>query len=141
MKNAPDDFSDAIQSLVDKGLMEAYTNNGKVCYRLTSDGNAVARHMDSNPSTRNQIMILTEFEQKRSEIYNNLPDLSVKEILSLPTKTRLVNENGTLVALIIANKHPTMHHAVMRVAYLIDSSDKSLSTQYITTSNDRWKKF
>ncbi len=43
----------ALAGLVSKGLIEEFTENGAVKYRLTSNGILVKNHLDSDPSSRN----------------------------------------------------------------------------------------
>lgn len=47
------DFDEAIQGLIEKGLVEEVMVDGEVQYRLTLVGQAVGHHMESDPTNRN----------------------------------------------------------------------------------------
>lgn len=46
-------FDQAIQSLLDKGLVETIDVNGDIHYRLTTLGLQIQNHLNSDPSQRN----------------------------------------------------------------------------------------
>lgn len=48
-----DEFNEAIQGLIEKGLVEEVMVDGEVQYRLTMVGQAVGAHMESEPAVRN----------------------------------------------------------------------------------------
>lgn len=46
-------FDEAMQSLLDKGLIETIDVDGDIRYRLTTLGLQIQTHMNSDPSQRN----------------------------------------------------------------------------------------
>ena len=47
------DFKDAIQGLIEKGLVQEIVEDGQIKYKLTPTGRAVAHHLDLNHSNKN----------------------------------------------------------------------------------------
>jgi hypothetical protein len=47
------EFDEAIDGLLEKGVIETFILNGEVDYRLTAFGKQIAPHMDSNKKNQN----------------------------------------------------------------------------------------
>ena len=47
------EYDEAIDGLLEKGIIESKIVDGELCYALTSSGLAVRKHSFSDPKTRN----------------------------------------------------------------------------------------